>query len=169
MSGALHERADAAGVGLLPPSQLAGLSGLDFLRGLMDGRSPRPPFSEVAAIEPISVDEGKIVFAGKPSSRFYNPMGIVHGGWIGLLLDTVMGCAVQSALSAGKAYATIEMKTVFVRAVREESGPLTAEGTLLHLGGKLASAEGRIYDGERRLVAHGSETCMIWTVGGERS
>ena len=61
------------------------------------------------------------------------------------------------------------MKTVFVRAVREESGPLTAEGTLLHLGGKLASAEGRIYDGERRLVAHGSETCMIWTVGGERS
>ncbi|WP_158807355.1 PaaI family thioesterase [Beijerinckia sp. L45] len=148
----------------LSPEGFAALSGLDWLRGLLDGRYAPPPFSVIADVEPLSVEKGRIVFAGTPASRFYNPMGIVHGGWMGLLLDTAMACSVHSALPAGKAYATLEMKIVFVRAVREDSGPLTAEGNLLHIGSRTASAEGKIYDSKRRLVAHGSETCMIWDV-----
>lgn len=162
-------RDQSGGVGLLTLEQLAAMPGLDFLRGLMEGRSPAPPFSKVARVAPISIERGKVVFSGLPSADFYNPMGIVHGGWIALLLDTVMGCAVHSALPAGKAYTTIEMKTSFIRAVRESSGPLTAEGVVLHVGGNVASAEGKIYDDRKRLVAHGSETCMIWNAGEARS
>jgi uncharacterized protein (TIGR00369 family) len=110
-----------------------------------------------------------VVFTGLPSADFYNPMGIVHGGWIALLLDTVMGCAVHSALPTGKAFTTIEMKTSFIRAVREGSGQLTAEGVVLHVGGNIATSEGKIYDDQKRLVAHGSETCMIWNAGEARS
>ena len=147
--------------GLLDPAALAAIAGLDFLRGLVDGSMPAPPFAEVADVAPLTADNGRVVFMGTPSRRFYNPMGMIHGGWISLLLDTAMGCAVHSALPAGHAFATIEMKTVYARALREEHGPVTCEPVLLHRGGQLASAEGQILDREGRLVAHGSETCFI--------
>ncbi len=36
---------------------------------------------------------------------------------------------------------------------------------MVHRGGTLATAEGKLYDGRGRLLAHGSETCMI--LGGD--
>ncbi|GGF19432.1 thioesterase [Aliidongia dinghuensis] len=154
--------------GLVPREEAARLSGLDFLRGLLEQRLPAPPFAEAADVWPVSVEPGRIVFEGAPSARFYNPMGIVHGGWIALLLDTAMGCAIHSALTAGQSFATTDMHTSFVRAVTERTGTLRCEGTLLHLGGRVASAEGKLFDGEGRLIAHGTETCSIMDLGGGR-
>jgi uncharacterized protein (TIGR00369 family) len=134
----------ARNVGLLSPDRAGSLCGVDFLRGIMDGLYPAPPFSEVADVWPVSIEVGRIVFEAAPSARFYNPMGIVHGGWVALLLDTVMGCAVHSALQPGRAFATVDMTTSFVRPVSEGTGTLRAEGTLLHLGHRIASAGGRI-------------------------
>jgi len=114
---------------------------------------------------PVSIEVGRIVFEATPSARFYNPLGIVHGGWIALLLDTVMGCAVHSALQPGQAFATIDMTASFVRPVSERSGTLRAEGILLHLGSRIASAEGKLFDPAGRLVAHGSENCAITAIG----
>jgi uncharacterized protein (TIGR00369 family) len=147
--------------GLLPPEHAATLSGLDFLNGFKDGLYPAPPFSEISGVWPLSIVAGYVVFEGMPSARFCNPLGIVHGGWIALLLDTVMGCAVHSALPAGKGFATIDMTTNFVRPVSERTGMLRAEGRLLHLGKRIGSAEGKLFDGRDRLVAFGSETCAI--------
>jgi uncharacterized protein (TIGR00369 family) len=147
--------------GLLPPEHAASLSGLDFLNGIKDGLYPAPPFSEITDIWPLSIAAGYVVFQGTPSARFCNPLGIVHGGWIALLLDTVMGCAVHSALPAGKGFATIDMTTNFVRPVSERTGMLRAEGRLLHLGKRIGSAEGKLFDERDRLVAFGSETCAI--------
>jgi acyl-coenzyme A thioesterase PaaI-like protein len=69
-----------------------------------------------------------------------------------------MGCVVQSTLKAAQTYTTIEMKTVFVRAAHEGTGLLRCEGTLLHSGKRIASSEGR-------LIAYGSETCLITDLG----
>ena len=107
------------------------------------------------------MEEGRVTFTGIPSRSFYNPMGTVHGGWIALLLDTAMGCAVHSVLPAGTAYTTIEMKTVFVKPLREEHGPVTCEAVVLHRGSQIAGAEGKLYDAKRRLIAYGSETCLV--------
>jgi uncharacterized protein (TIGR00369 family) len=64
-------------------------------------------------------------------------------------------------LPAGQSFVTLEMKTVFVKAVVEKTGKLRCEGTLLHAGGRTASSEGKIYDATGNLIAHGSETCLI--------
>ena len=154
--------------GLLSRDEAAALSGFDFLKGLQDGLYPAPPFAEAADVRPVSVEVGKIIFEGTPSARFYNPMGIVHGGWIALLLDTVMGCAVHSALKPGQAFTTIDMHTTFIRAVTEKTGKIRGEGTLLHLGGRVASAEGKLFDSSGRLIAHGTETCAIMETGSAR-
>ena len=154
--------------GLVSLETAASLSGLDFLRGLIDRIYPAPPFAEVTDIWPVSAEPGRIVFEGMPSARFYNPMGIVHGGWIATLLDTAMGCVVHAGLKPGQTYATIEMKTAFVRPVSQRTGKLRCEGTLLHLGARVASSEGKIFDEGGRLIAYGSESCAIADMKGER-
>ena len=95
-------------------------------------------------------------------------MGLVDGGWLALLLDSAMGCAVHSTLEPGQAFTTVEMKTTFVRPVRESTGKLRCEGVLLHAGSRIASLEGKVFDGASRLVAHGSETCLISTIRSAR-
>lgn len=147
--------------GLVPPEIAATVDGIDFLGGLLDGTYPAPPFSQVSDIWIASVEPGRILFEAMPSARFYNPMGIVHGGWIAMLLDTAMGCVVQSALKAGQTYTTIEMKTAFLRPVSEKTGKLRCEALLLHRGSRVASAEGKVFDGAGKLIAHGSESCSI--------
>jgi hypothetical protein len=78
--------------GLVSPEVAGRMSGVEFLQSLLDGTHPAPPFSEVAAVWPISVEVGRVAFEASPSARFYNPMGLVHGGWLALLLDSAMGC-----------------------------------------------------------------------------
>ena len=108
---------------------------------------------------------GRAVFAGIPSERFYNPMGVVHGGWISALLDSAMACAVHSLLKEGQGSTTVEIKTNFLRPVTARTGQLHCEADIVHFGGRLATSEGRVLDADGNMVAHGSETCMILKKG----
>src|SRR5262245_13422446 len=85
------------------------MSGVEFLRALMDGTLPPPAFSATSRIKPVLVEEGRVIFEGDPKGDFYNPMGIMHGGWIATLLDTAMACAVHSGLKAGEIFTTASM------------------------------------------------------------
>lgn len=141
------------------------LSGLEFLRCLKDGTLPAPPFAATFRIYPIEAVKGRVVFEGEPNGDFYNPMGVVHGGWIASLLDTGMACAVHSVLEPGETFTTTSMSVNFVRPVTERLGRLRCEGLLLQSGGRIASAEGKVYDRAGNLIAHGSETCLIMRAG----
>ena len=127
----------AAAVGVVPREIAAGISGLDFLEGLRDGKHPVPPFAAETDILIAEVDSGRVVFEATPSRRFYNPLGTVHGGWISTLLDSAMGCAVHSVLKAGQAYTTVDMTVSFVRPVFEKTGRLRCEGKIIHAGNRI--------------------------------
>ena len=86
-------------------------------------------------------------------------------GWIATLLDSCVGCAVHSALPAGKGYTTLELKVNYVRAVLSDTGPVRAEGRVIHLGGRVATAEGRLVDAGGKLYAHCSTTCLVMELG----
>ena len=146
-------------------SALRRLPGIEYLRGLLDGTVPPPPFAATSRIWPAEIEEGRVVFMGEPASDFYNPMGIVHGGWVATLLDTGMACAVHSVLKAGEGFTTLSMNMTFVRPVGESSGRLRCEGLVLHSGGRVAGAEGKVLDASGDLIAYGSETCVVMRVG----
>ncbi len=150
-----------APIGIVPRDVAASMTGLAFLAALRDGSLVRPPFSETTDIRPVEIELGRVIFEGTPSERFYNPLGTVHGGWMAALLDTAMACAIQSMLPAGQSYTTLEMKTTFARPVFEATGVLRCEGVVLSMGGRVGSSEGKVFDKEGNLVAHGSETCLI--------
>lgn len=148
--------------GLVPRETVLRESGLDLLRGLLDGRHPPPPYGVTAGCRLVEVEDGRAVFRGHPDARFLNPLGSVHGGWTAGILDSAMACAVHSSLKAGQGYTTLELKVHLVRAVLPDSGELTCEGRLVHRGGTVATSEGYLRDAGGRLLAHGTETCLVF-------
>lgn len=138
------------------------LSGIDYLRAIRDGELPPPPIAALMNLGPVEVEEGRVVFSGQPEEYHYNPIGLVHGGLAATLLDSTMGCAVQSLLPAGVGYTTLELKVNYVRPMTRETGRVLAEGTVLHRGGRVATAEGRVIAEETgKLLAHATTTCLI--------
>jgi uncharacterized protein (TIGR00369 family) len=149
-------------VSSLPLHDLAHMTGLGMLRGMIDGSLPAPPFAITTAITLVSAEEGKVVFTGEPKADFYNPLGTIHGGWTATIMDSVMACAVHSTLKPGEGYTTLEFKLNFCRPILPSTGLLRAEGVVLSRGRRAATSEGRLYDAAGKLVAHGTETCMIF-------
>ena len=140
----------------------AGLSGLEYLQAIADGKIPRAPIAELMDFDGIEVEEGRVVFTVVPAEFHYNPIGVVHGGLALTLLDSVMGCAVHSTLPAGVAYTSLEVKVNFLRAMTSDTGLVVGEGTVIHRGRTTATAEGRVYARETgKLIAHGTTTCLI--------
>ena len=142
-------------------SEAQTMSGLEFLRSGMLGDSRRPPIAHTMDFWLTEVEEGKAVFASEPAEYHYNPIGTVHGGYYGTLLDSAMGCAVHSTLAPGEGYTTLEYTINLVRPLTTKVGEIRCEGWVVHRGSRMATAEGKIVDLSGKLYAHGSTTCMI--------
>lgn len=111
------------------------MAGIDFLRAIRDGDLPAPP------------------------------IGVVHGGLAMTLLDSAMGCSVQTRTPPGGGYTTLEAKTNLVRAITDKTGRLRAIGKVLHFGSRIATAEGRLEDASGKLYAHATSTCIVLNAG----
>jgi uncharacterized protein (TIGR00369 family) len=137
------------------------LSGMEYVRQIFDGELPPPPIAELMGFRGVEFDHGRAIFEMTPGPQHYNPIGTVHGGVALTLLDSAMGCAVHTTLEAGVGYTTLEVKTNFVRAITADTGLIRCEGTVVHSGSRIATAEGRLIDAAGRLLAHGTTTCLI--------
>lgn len=166
----LHEiRARLADIGVASPAELRARSGVEFFEAIGRGQLPTPPISQTLDIWPVEWEAGRMVFQGTPRPEHYNPIGSVHGGWTAAMLDSAVGCAIHSMLPAGKGYTTLELKVNYIRAVTAQVGPLRAEGKVIHLGGQIATAEGRLQDALGKLYAHATTTCLIFSLPRERA
>ena len=88
--------------------------------------------------------------------------------FIATILDSVMACAVQTKMPAGRAYTTLEIKVNYLRAVNCDVGPMTAVGRVVHLGRQTAMAEGSLSDTDGKLYAQASTTCLVFDVSSPR-
>ena len=149
-------------IGVVSRDVLLAEDGACFLRGMMEGRHPGAPFADAMDFELAEVDEGRVVFVGKPSPRFFNPLGTIHGGWTATILDSAMACAAHATLKPGEGYTTLEMKLNYVRPVMPDSGPVRCEGKLIHRGNSVITTEGKLVDTRGKLLAHGTETCLVF-------
>ncbi len=138
-----------------------GMGGIDVLRAIEGGQLPPPPVAQLIGLEVDQVSEGLVTFAFEPAEFHYNPLGTVHGGILTTVLDSAMGCAVHSRLRAGLSYTTLEVKVSFLRPVRVTTGRIRGEGKVVHLGGRVATAEAHLVDRDGELYAHATSTCLI--------
>src|SRR5512143_3055136 len=98
------------------------LGGLEFFRRIVAGELPMPPFLTLLGARIVEVEEGRAVLAAQPAPAVYNGLGTVHGGFTATLLDSALGCAINTAMPPGRAFATLELKVTFARALREDVG-----------------------------------------------
>ena len=161
--------ADEAGVrrrmapaGVARPDQVAGKTGIQVFEAMFSGDLPSPLFGETLGFLPVEIEAGRAVFQGRPQRCHYNPLGTVHGGWFATLLDSAVGCAVHASLPAGKSYTTAELKINIVRPLTDKVPLVRAEGKVIHLGTRMATADARLVGADGKLYAHASTTCFIF-------
>src|SRR4051812_19685600 len=146
------------------------MSGIEHLRAMIAGELPPPPIAYTLGMLLIEVDEGRAVFQALPAEYHYNPIGVVHGGFAATLLDTATGCAVQTTLPAGVAYTTLALNTNFVRPITRDTGRVLCEADVVHRGGTIATADGRLVaESSGKVLAHATSTCLIIAPGGTRT
>jgi len=149
----------------LPPERTEArriMSGLEYMRKIMTGELPPSGMVQLLNLKVVEVSEGRAVFTVQPDERHYNGLGIAHGGLAATLLDSALGCAINATMPAGKVFTTLEMKINYVRPITREGGELRCEAHMIHAGGRVATAEGRIMDKDGKLYAHGTATCMLF-------
>lgn len=144
------------------PAEVAALPGAELMSRVKTGEIPAPPIAATLDFTLVEVTKGFAAFEGNPAEWMYNPLGTVHGGWMATLLDSALGCAVHSALPPGSSYTTATLEVKFVRAVTASTGRVRAEGRVVHVGGRIATAEARLVtvDGGK-LLATATTTCVV--------
>jgi uncharacterized protein (TIGR00369 family) len=144
--------------------QIRTYSGLDAMRAMIAGTIPPPPIIKLLGVTLATAEPGLVIMTLPIAEYHYNPMGSVHGGVAATLLDSVMGCAVQTMLPHGRAYTTLELKVSYIRSITLATGTITAEGRVLNAGRKAAFAEGKILSPTGKLLASASTTCAVWEI-----
>jgi uncharacterized protein (TIGR00369 family) len=151
----------AAPADLTPHADIAAMGGLAFLQGVIRGDHAGPAIAGLLGFALIAAAPGTATFRGTPTFAATNPMGGVHGGWYGAILDSALGSAVMAALEPGRLYTTLEYKVNLIRAI-----PLGAEveavAHTVHMGRSTAVAEATLRGvADGRLYATGNTTCLI--------
>jgi uncharacterized protein (TIGR00369 family) len=137
-------------------------SGLELLQAVLDGTVELAPICDLLGMRLVEAQKGRTVFALDPSEWMYNPIGSVHGGIAATILDSCMGCAIHSMLPVGVTYTTGDLHVRYSRGMTVDTGRVLAEGTVVHTGRRLATAEGRLTVQETgKLIAHATTGCVL--------
>ena len=137
------------------------LDGLEFFQRVMSGEIASAPMADLFGLRIAEVGRGRIVIAGTATEQFDNGLGIAHGGFAATMLDTALGCAINTMQPAGRVFTTLELKINYTRPLTRASGELRCEATVLHAGSRTATAEARLVDAHGRLCAHATTPCNV--------
>lgn len=158
----MHGRVASKTFGTVPAHRQREMSGIEFVRGLVEGTLPLNTIAETLGYDIIEAELGRVVVVAEPKNTHLNPAGTVHGGLAATMLDSCMGLAIQSTLEKGIGSTTLEFKISFVRPITPQTGLIKAQGTVINRGRRVGTAEGRLTDAQGRLLVHGTATCLIF-------
>jgi uncharacterized protein (TIGR00369 family) len=137
------------------------MRGVDYLRAIASGAIPAPPIARLLGMDIESVDEGTVAFGLMPHESHYNPIGVVHGGIVCTMLDTVLGCSVHSTLEPGWAYTSIDLNVTYLRPITLPTGRITATGTVVKGGRRVSFASAEVRDAGGALLATGTSSLLM--------
>ena len=137
------------------------LSGLEFFQRMLLGDVSGPNLLTLLGIRLVHVEKGHVKFAGVAREAFYNGLGIAHGGFAATMLDSALGCAINTMQPAGRVFTTLELKINYTRPLTEQAGEVIAEARVIHIGKRTGTSEGRIIDKDGVIYAHGTTTCIV--------
>lgn len=150
----------AVRVPLVPSSERTG-TGLDYLQRIVSGEYAQVPIGDHLGFRLVAVEPGKVTLKGSPDERSYNLLQSVHGGWTASILDTALALSNLTLLVADQTFTTLDIRINYLRPVTLDSGEITAVGTVIQSGRKVAYCEARMTDQNGKLLAHGTGSCLV--------
>src|SRR5207237_4014395 len=128
---------------------------LDRARELIQGM----PFSALLGVEVLNAGREEVRGRMEWAPERCTAAGVLHGGALMALADSVGALCAFLNLPAGAGTSTIESKTNFVRAVR--SGSVRATARPLHVGRQTIVVTTEARDDDGRLVAYTTQTTAV--------
>ncbi len=116
------------------------------------------PLFEKSGFKVLKLGEGYAEIGFPMSDDIRRRGGVVHGGVIMYVLDSVCGLAIIS-LNQGVDQYTVELKVNFLE--RLSKPPFKAKGRVVRMGGRLAVAEGEVLDGDNKICAKALGTWYV--------
>jgi len=134
-----------------------------MLERMRDGTLPPPPFAALLGLRIAEVAEGRVTFTAEPTEAAYNPLGLVHGGWIATILDSAIGTSLTTLMPPGKAVVSLDLQVRYFKPLTAASGLVRCEGSVINLGRTYGTGEARLIDASGRIHAHATSTCAVIT------
>jgi uncharacterized protein (TIGR00369 family) len=125
------------------------------LRGMLD----LMPFATTLGLNELVVTPERVSASLEWDASRCTSGGILHGGVLMALADSVGGYCAIANLPADSGTATIESKTNFLRPVRQ--GRVHATARPLHVGRTVIVVDTELRDDEGRLVARTTQTQAV--------
>lgn len=138
------------------------LPGIEQIRSWTRRLVPEPPLSRLTGLHYTDFAQGRASFAMPATAWLLPSTGVMTIGVLAVLADPALGCSIQTTLPAAVPYTTAEMSLTAVRPAYGTGEPLTAVGSVVHPGRRMALAEAGIQGVDGRLVAHATSRCMIF-------
>jgi uncharacterized protein (TIGR00369 family) len=136
-------------------------TGLEFLQKMVSGEYANLPIGDHLGFRLSAVEPGKVTIRGRPDERSYNLLKSVHGGWTAAVLDTAMALSNLTLLAADQSFTTLDIRVNYLRPITIETGEVTAHGSVIQSGRRIAYVEARLVDGAGKLLAHGTGSLLI--------
>lgn len=130
-----------------------------------DGEGERLPIDRSGACDLVGyrssfAGEGRGACALEIRPRHLNRLGLLHGGFVSMLLDNGCGIAVRNELGdSDAAVVTMTMSVNFIVGVRE--GRVVATGRVVGGGRSTKFAEAELRDESGQLLATGAATFRV--------
>lgn len=136
------------------------LSGAEFIRAMRDRRLPEiSAISEYIGQSVADADPGRVEIAWSPGEKLCNPGGIVHGGYIAMILDNAVCLAASSTMDRFTPMLTLNLNVDYLRAVRADE-TYTVTGTCVHPGGTRMVSNAVLADAGGRPLAQASASVI---------
>lgn len=136
------------------------LSGAELIRAIADGRFPHVSAVDGHIGQTIrSAEPGRIELGWDPGEHLTNPGGIVHGGYVAMILDNASCLAGTSTCEHFMPMLTLNLNVDYLRPV-QAGRTYTVTGTCVHPGRTRMVANAAILDENGRVLAQASASVL---------
>lgn len=142
------------------------LTGLEMLKQMKNGDRDRPSMGNTIPLKMLEVEYGYALFEAQANENHLNPVGMVHGGFASTVLDSAMGCSLQSTLPASQFFATVDLHIKMLKPVPRDT-LLLVEAKMIHTSKRMGVSEGVLKTEDGTVYAHGTTTCMVIEAGNQ--
>ncbi|MEV4254912.1 PaaI family thioesterase [Spirillospora sp. NPDC049652] len=136
------------------------LSGAELIQAIADGRFPNvSSVDEHIGQRFTAAEPGRIELGWEPGERLCNPGGIVHGGYVAMILDNACCLAGASTCEHFMPMLTLNLNVDYLRPV-QTGRTYTVTGTCVHPGRTRMVSNAVITDSDGRVIAQASASVL---------